>query len=212
MAQIKSLDQTTVHRICSGQVIINLANAVKELIENSLDAGAKTIEIRLRNYGSDAIEVIDDGPGIEEQDFQTISKNFSYTFHWHLGIQISSCCYKALKHYTSKIDQYDDLETLNTFGFRGEALSSLCALAKFTITTRNKSSVKATRLEYEPSGLIKTKTSCARSVGTTVLMENIFYSLPVRHKEFKRNLKREYHKLMHVIQCYCLISEGSYFS
>lgn len=79
MAQIKSLDQTTVHRICSGQVIINLANAVKELIENSLDAGAKTIEIRLRNYGSDAIEVIDDGPGIEEQDFQTIS-NFRFLF------------------------------------------------------------------------------------------------------------------------------------
>ena len=74
MSCIKSLDKTTVHRICSGQVIINLANGVKELIENSLDAGAKTIEIRLKNYGSDSIEVIDDGPGIDEQDFQTVSK------------------------------------------------------------------------------------------------------------------------------------------
>ena len=72
---IKSLDPSTVHRICSGQVIINLANAVKELIENSLDAGAKTIEIRLKNYGSEMIEVIDDGPGIDETDFQTISIN-----------------------------------------------------------------------------------------------------------------------------------------
>ena len=116
--------------------------------------------------------------------------------------------FSALKHYTSKIEQYDDLETLGTFGFRGEALSSLCALAKFTIITRHQNSLNATRLEYEPSGLIKKKTSCSRNVGTTVLMENIFYSLPVRHKEFKRNLKREYHKLMHVIQCYCLISEG----
>lgn len=77
MACIKSLDKNTVHRICSGQVIINLANAVKELIENSLDAGSKTIEIRLKNYGSELIEVIDDGPGIHQQDFQTISNLFS---------------------------------------------------------------------------------------------------------------------------------------
>lgn len=79
MACIKSLDQGTIHRICSGQVIINLANAVKELIENSLDAGSKTVEIRLKNYGSDSIEVIDDGPGISESDFQTIS-NFYMLF------------------------------------------------------------------------------------------------------------------------------------
>lgn len=75
MSCIKSLDQSTVHRICSGQVIINIANAVKELIENSLDAGAKSIEVRLKNYGSEIIEVIDDGPGINEADFQTISKH-----------------------------------------------------------------------------------------------------------------------------------------
>ena len=74
MSCIKSLDQSTVHRICSGQVIINIANAVKELIENSLDAGAKTIKVELKNHGSDCIEVIDDGPGIDEGDFQTISK------------------------------------------------------------------------------------------------------------------------------------------
>lgn len=74
MSCIKSLDQNTIHRICSGQVIINLANAVKELIENSLDAGSKTIEIKLKQYGSESIEVIDDGPGIPEADFQTISK------------------------------------------------------------------------------------------------------------------------------------------
>lgn len=75
MSVIKSLDQGTVHRICSGQVIINLANAVKELVENSLDAGSKNIEIKLKQYGSDSIEVSDDGPGIIHVDFQTISKN-----------------------------------------------------------------------------------------------------------------------------------------
>ena len=80
MPAIKSLDAESVHRICSGQVIINLANAVKELIENSLDAGSKSIEIRLKNYGSELVEVIDDGPGIEQADFQTISMSlFSMT-------------------------------------------------------------------------------------------------------------------------------------
>jgi DNA mismatch repair protein MutL len=100
------------------------------------------------------------------------------------------------------------LESLETFGFRGEALSSLCALANITITTRHESSIIGHKIEYDKNGLIKAKIQCARSVGTTVLMEKLFHTLPVRYKEFLRNLKREYHKLMHVIQCYCLISEG----
>lgn len=114
----------------------------------------------------------------------------------------------ALKHYTSKIQTYEDLESLGTFGFRGEALSSLCALSNLTITTRHSSSVCANRIEYDKSGLIKSKTQCARSTGSTVQLEKLFHTLPVRHKEFQKNLKREYSKLMHVIQCYCLISEG----
>lgn len=81
MGSVKALDQGTIHRICSGQVIINLANAVKELVENSLDAGARTVEIRLRNYGSEMIECIDDGPGIPEADFQTISKTNDLFYH-----------------------------------------------------------------------------------------------------------------------------------
>lgn len=114
----------------------------------------------------------------------------------------------ALKHYTSKIQKYDDLETLETFGFRGEALSSLCALANLTITTRHASSKVAYRLEYDRNGVLTNRTQCARSPGTTVTLERLFYTLPVRHKEFTKNLKKEYAKLMHVIQCYCLVSEG----
>lgn len=100
------------------------------------------------------------------------------------------------------------METLGTFGFRGEALSSLCALCNLTIITRHSSSIAATRIEYDKTGLIKTQIQCARSVGTTVILEKLFHTLPVRHKEFTKNLKREYHKLMHVIQSYCLVSEG----
>ena len=87
-------------------------------------------------------------------------------------------------------------------------MSSLCSLSNLTITTRNAQSTKATRIEYDPNGLIRNKTSCARSVGTTIQLEKLFHSLPVRHKEFIKNLKREYHKLMYIVQSYCLISEG----
>lgn len=115
---------------------------------------------------------------------------------------------KALKHYTSKIQKYEDLESLETFGFRGEALSSLCALGNLTIITRHISSPLAYRLEYDRNGLLVSRTQCARSPGTTVALERLFCTLPVRHKEFIRNLKKEYAKLMHVLQCYCLISNG----
>ncbi len=97
---------------------------------------------------------------------------------------------------------------MDTFGFRGEALSSLCSLSNLFIVTRNAKSTKATKIEYDQNGMIKTKTSCARSVGTTVQLEKLFYSLPVRHKEFLKNLKKDYHKLLYVVQSYCLISEG----
>ena len=70
---IKALDSNTVHRICSGQVIISLSNAVKELVENSLDANARNIEVRLKEFGSESIEVCDDGPGIQEIDYEAIS-------------------------------------------------------------------------------------------------------------------------------------------
>ena len=80
MSNIKALDTNTVHRICSGQVIISLSNAVKELIENSLDAGATNVEIRLKEFGSESIEVIDDGPGVEESEYETISLFFVQVF------------------------------------------------------------------------------------------------------------------------------------
>jgi DNA mismatch repair protein PMS2 len=118
----------------------------------------------------------------------------------------------ARKYYTSKIDSYDDLESLHTFGFRGEALNSLCSLSNLTIITRTKETLNATKLEYDPTGNIKTKKPCARSNGTSVILENLFYSLPVRHKEFLKNIKKEYSKLLYLIQSYCLISDGVKFT
>lgn len=103
---IKPIDRKSVHQICSGQVVLSLSTAVKELVENSVDAGATNIDLRLKDYGMDLIEVSDNGCGVEEENFEGLT----------------------LKHHTSKIQEFADLTQVETFGFRGEALSSLCAL------------------------------------------------------------------------------------
>ncbi|KJE93263.1 hypothetical protein CAOG_004075 [Capsaspora owczarzaki ATCC 30864] len=183
---IKPIDARSVHRICSGQVILSLATAVKELVENSIDAGATAIEIRLREHGAELIEVIDNGSGIEPHNFQALT----------------------LKYHTSKLADFSDLTRLETFGFRGEALSSLCALAEVSVTTCSAAHAVGTRLEFDTEGLITTKSPCPREQGTTISVRNIFASLPVRYRELMKNLKREYGKLIAMLQAYCIVATG----
>lgn len=119
----------------------------------------------------------------------------------------------ALKHYTSKLATYDDLTSLTTFGFRGEALSSLCALSKFHIVTaRADSAPKGTRLDFETSGKLKGTSVVASQKGTTVVVENLFYNLPVRRKELEKNIKREYGKVLGILHAYACISTGVRFA
>ncbi|NXK47642.1 PMS2 endonuclease, partial [Chauna torquata] len=183
---IKPIDRKSVHRICSGQVVLNLGTAVKELVENSLDAGATNIDIKLKDHGAELIEVSDNGGGVEEENFEGLT----------------------LKHYTSKIQDFSDLIHVETFGFRGEALSSLCALSDVTIFTCHKSAKVGTRLVFDHNGKITQKTPYPRQQGTTVNIQQLFYTLPVRHKEFQRNIKKEYAKMVQILQAYCIISKG----
>ncbi|GAB1597623.1 mismatch repair endonuclease PMS2 [Argonauta hians] len=183
---IQAIDRKSVHHICSGQVIVNLATGVKELVENSIDAGATTIEIKLKEYGSEQIEVTDNGYGVSENNFKGLT----------------------LKHYTSKLKDISDLTLLDTFGFRGEALSSLCALSKLTIITRHTDATVGTKLQFDHHGNVQSQTPCARQTGCTVILENLFSTLPVRHKEFLRNLKKEFIKMVQVLNSYCLINVG----
>ncbi|XP_076779731.1 mismatch repair endonuclease PMS2 isoform X2 [Arvicanthis niloticus] len=183
---IKPIDGKSVHQICSGQVVLSLSTAVKELIENSIDAGATSIDLRLKDYGVDLIEVSDNGCGVEEENFEGL----------------------ALKHHTSKIQEFADLTQVETFGFRGEALSSLCALSDVTISTCHASASIGTRLVFDHDGKITQKTPYPRPKGTTVSVQHLFYTLPVRHKEFQRNIKKEYAKMVQVLQAYCIISAG----
>ncbi|XP_041771568.1 mismatch repair endonuclease PMS2 [Anopheles merus] len=185
-SKINAIDKETVHRICSGQVVLNLAIAVKELVENSLDAGATLIEVKLRGCGAELVEVSDNGSGVEEKNFEGLTA----------------------KYHTSKLKEFTDLESIETFGFRGEALSSLCALSDMIITTRHSTAPHATKLTLNHEGRIQTRAPCAHPVGTTVSLTNLFATLPVRKKEFQRNIKREFQRMCQILQAYCLVSVG----
>ncbi|EEC00172.1 DNA mismatch repair protein, putative [Ixodes scapularis] len=184
--EIKAIDRASVHRICSGQVVLNLAMAVKELVENSIDAGARSISVRLKEYGSKLVEVVDDGDGVEEANFEGLT----------------------LKYHTSKLRDFSDLQDVATFGFRGEALSSVCALCNLSISTCHKDAAQGTLLKFDHHGAITSRKPCAREASTTVSLENLFVTLPVRHKEFLSNLKREFNKMAALLTGYCLVATG----
>lgn len=119
----------------------------------------------------------------------------------------------ALKHYTSKLSSYDDLASLHTFGFRGEALSSLCALADFhVVTAQANQAPRANRLEFEVSGKLRKTQIVAGQKGTTASVEDIFKRLPVRRRELEKNIKREYGKVLNLLHAYACISPGVRFS
>ncbi|EPQ53006.1 DNA mismatch repair protein MutL [Gloeophyllum trabeum ATCC 11539] len=183
---IKVIDSHSVHKITSGQVVIDLQTAVKELVENSLDAGATSIEVRFKDYGLKSVEVIDNGSGIAPEDYDSV----------------------GLKHHTSKLASFEDLSTVLTFGFRGEALSSLCALSEaVTVTTATASEAPmGTILELDRNGRVKSRSEkTARQRGTTVAITGLFRPLPVRRKELERNAKREFGKALNLLSAYALV-------
>ncbi|KAH8111577.1 hypothetical protein DFH11DRAFT_1512880 [Phellopilus nigrolimitatus] len=183
---IKSIERSSVHRITSGQVLIDLQTAVKELVENSLDAGATSIEVKFKDFGLKSFEVSDNGSGIAPEDYDNV----------------------AMKHCTSKLSTFEDLTTVRTFGFRGEALSSLCALSeRVTIATATtKEAPMGTILEFDRIGKVKSRSGkVARSRGTTLSVEGLFIPLPVRRKEFERNSKREFGKALSLLSAYALV-------
>lgn len=191
MATIKQIDGRSVHQIQSGQVIVDLCSVVKELVENSVDSGATIIDVRFKNQGLDSIEVQDNGSGISPANYSSV----------------------ALKHYTSKLSSYSDIESLQTFGFRGEALASLCALSILTVTTcQEEEAPKGSKLTFHQSGELDSTTVVAAQRGTTVAVENLFHNLPVRRRELDRNIKREWHKVIALLNQYACILTNVKFS
>ncbi len=128
---IKALDESSIHRLCSSQVVVDLATAVKELVENSLDAGATVIEIKLKEMGIDSIEVSDNASGIDPEDYEGL----------------------AMKHHTSKLEKFEDLTSVTSYGFRGEALNALCELSGcFSVTTKRQIDDVGTELSFDRMG------------------------------------------------------------
>lgn len=144
------------------------------------------VEIKIKNYGADGFEVSDNGSGIAESNFEGITA----------------------KHHTSKLKEFSDLESIKTFGFRGEALSSLCALSNVTITTRHSSCEHGHKLVFDHDGAIIKKSICASKVGTTVSVTDFFITLPVRRGEFVKNYRKDFTKMVQLIQEYCLVLTG----
>ncbi|KAJ2493705.1 ATP-binding mismatch repair protein [Coemansia sp. RSA 2050] len=190
MAEItgmRPIAKETIHRLCSGQVIVDLATSVKELLENSLDASATSVDIKMRDSGLTSITVTDNGNGISPEDYETLCR----------------------KHWTSKITSFEDLDGVTTFGFRGEALSSLCAVASVTIITATRDSAPVgMSLEYDQSGELVGKTAVARERGTTVVVSGLFARWPVRLADLKKNARREYTRLVGLVEQYSIISDG----
>lgn len=187
-AAIQAIKRGDVHRITSGQVILDIQSAVKELIENALDAGATTIEVRFKEYGAETVEVLDNGSGISSDNHDSL----------------------ALKHHTSKLKDFGDLVNVNTFGFRGEALSSLCELGRVQVVTATQDEEPiGTVLELARDGTVaKRDKKAARQRGTTVIVADLFHTLPVRRKELLKNIKREFAKAQTLLQAYAVITRG----
>ncbi|XP_044525639.1 PMS1 protein homolog 1 isoform X5 [Gracilinanus agilis] len=164
---MKQLPAATVRLLSSSQVITSVISVIKELIENSLDAGATNIDVKLENYGFDKIEVRDNGDGIKAIDAPVM----------------------AIKHYTSKINSHEDLENLTTYGFRGEALGSICCIAEVLITTKTAADNFSTQYVLDSSGHIVSQKPSHLGQGTTVTVLKLFKSLPVR-KQFYSTAKR----------------------
>ena len=161
---IQLLPDSVANQIAAGEVIQRPASVIKELVENAVDAGATTIEVRVVDAGRTAIQVIDDGKGMSETDARLAFE----------------------RHATSKISNADDLFALHTMGFRGEALASIAAVAQVELRTRMESEDVGTHLSIAASHIVGQE-PCACPVGSNFLVENLFYNVPARRRFLKSN-------------------------
>ena len=157
------LDEEIIGKIAAGEVVENPASAIKELIENSLDAGATCVTVEIRDGGISYLRVTDNGRGIPARDVRLAFE----------------------RHATSKIRKSEDLFNLRTLGFRGEALASIAAVSKLTLTTRHTGEENGTRAVNE-GGIIQSISEAASPQGTTIVARDLFFNTPVRLKFLKK--------------------------
>lgn len=168
--KIKPLPEEIVNKIAAGEIVERPASVLKELIENSIDAKASKIDIFVEKAGKRLIKVVDNGEGIEREDLINAVK----------------------KHHTSKIKSVEDLYNILTFGFRGEALSSIANVSKLSITSRTHNDITAGQLVVE-AGKVISLSEVGHPIGTAVDVRDLFFNLPARQKFLKSDNTENYH-------------------
>ncbi|HQE13349.1 MAG TPA: DNA mismatch repair endonuclease MutL, partial [Flavipsychrobacter sp.] len=161
---IQLLSDHLANQIAAGEVIQRPASAVKELLENAIDAGATDLQLIIKDAGKELIQVIDNGCGMSVTDARMSFE----------------------RHATSKIKNINDLFTIRTMGFRGEALASIAAVAQVEMKTRQANSDIGTRLVIEGTE-VKLQEPCGTPIGTSIAVKNLFFNVPARRNFLKSN-------------------------
>ena len=164
MGNIVLLDDLTINKIAAGEVIERPASAIKEMVENSIDAGATNITVEIKNGGISYIRITDNGKGIAEDDLEIAFE----------------------RHATSKIRSAEDLSTVKSMGFRGEALASIAAISKVELISKTATQQDGQKIVVEGGKIIE-KSEIGAGVGTTITVTNLFYNTPVRYKFLRKD-------------------------
>ena len=187
MSRIRILPEAVANRIAAGEVVERPASVVKELLENALDAGAKAIRVEVEAGGKRMIRVIDDGHGMTHDDALLAFE----------------------RHATSKLRSADDLMSIATLGFRGEAMPTIAAVSRLLLETRDAAEPEGTRVEFAGGKLVGVK-SAGLPAGTTVSVADLFYSVPARRK-FLKSETTELGHIASLVTHYALANPGKQF-
>ncbi|XP_020959092.1 DNA mismatch repair protein MLH1 isoform X4 [Arachis ipaensis] len=179
--RIQRLSESVVNRIAAGEVIQRPVSAVKELVENSLDAHSTSINLLVKDGGLKLIQVSDDGHGIRLEDLPILCE----------------------RHTTSKLSAFEDLQSIKSMGFRGEALASMTYVAHVTVTTITKGQLHGYRVSYRDGLMENEPRPCAAVKGTQIMVENLFYNMAARRKTLQ-NASDDYSKIVDLISRFAI--------
>lgn len=187
--QIRRLDESVVNRIAAGEIIQRPSNALKELLENALDAGATTISVVVKQGGLQLLQISDNGTGIRKEDLSVVCERFT----------------------TSKLKDFSDLTKIHTYGFRGEALASISHVAKLSILTKTQDEKCGFKCWYTDGKLIESPKPCAANQGTTIIVDDLFFNIPTRKRVLK-SPSEEFQRIADVVSKYAIHNTGVGFS